>query len=43
MLLDTGADVTLIPKSAVDQLGVVHGSEEECELMGFDGSRSRNT
>jgi predicted aspartyl protease len=40
MLLDTGADVTLVPKSAVDRLGVTHGSEEEYELMGFDGSRS---
>jgi len=40
MLLDTGADVTLIPKSTVDQLGVAHSSEEEYELMGFDGSRS---
>ena len=29
MLLDTGADVTLIPKSAVDQLGVAHGAEGE--------------
>lgn len=41
MLLDTGADVTLLPKSAVNQLGELHGSEEETyELMGFDGSRS---
>lgn len=40
MLLDTGADVTLIPKSVVDRLGVAHGSEEEYELMGFDGTRS---
>jgi hypothetical protein len=40
MLLDTGADVTLIPQSAIEQLGVTHGSEEAYELMGFDGSRS---
>lgn len=40
MLLDTGADVTLVPKSVVDRLGVAHGSEEGYELMGFDGSRS---
>lgn len=40
MLLDTGADVTLVPKSVVDQLGVAHSSEEGYELVGFDGSRS---
>ena len=40
MLLDTGADVTLVPQSAVHQLGIAHSSEEEYELMGFDGSRS---
>lgn len=40
MLLDTGADVTLVPKLVVDRLGVTHGSEEGYELMGFDGSRS---
>lgn len=39
MLLDTGADVTLIPKSAVDELGLTPDSESY-ELMAFDGSRS---
>ena len=40
MLLDTGADVTLIPKSAVSELGLSAGSEESYELIAFDGSRS---
>jgi predicted aspartyl protease len=40
MLLDTGADVTLIPKSAVSELGLTAGSEESYELIAFDGSRS---
>jgi predicted aspartyl protease len=39
MLVDTGADVTLIPRIAADSLGLVLGGEEY-ELMGFDGSRS---
>lgn len=40
MLLDTGADVTLIPKSAVSELGLATGSGESYELIAFDGSRS---
>lgn len=40
MLLDTGADVTLIPRSAVSELGLQPDSEESYELMAFDGSRS---
>ena len=40
MLIDTGADVTLIPKSAVQELGLVPDSEESYELVAFDGSRS---
>jgi hypothetical protein len=40
MLLDTGADVTLIPKSAVDALGLTPGAEDSYELIAFDGSRS---
>lgn len=39
MLLDTGADVTLVPRSFVDPLGVAT-SPEEYELAGFDGSTS---
>ncbi|HKH47697.1 MAG TPA: retropepsin-like aspartic protease [Thermoanaerobaculia bacterium] len=40
MLLDTGADVTLIPRASIDQLGLAPDSEEGYELMGFDGSKS---
>ena len=39
LLMDTGADVTLLPKSAVDQIGV-SPLPQRYELMGFDGSRS---
>ena len=40
MLLDTGADVTLIPQSSVNQLGLNTDPNENYELMGFDGNTS---
>ncbi len=40
LLLDSGADITLLPRSAVAQLGVTADSAQRYELMGFDGSRS---
>lgn len=40
MLLDTGADVTLLPQAAVEQLGISVDSHEGYELIGFDGSMS---
>jgi Retroviral aspartyl protease. len=40
MLLDTGADVTLIPQSSVNQLGLTIEPNEGYELMSFDGSTS---
>jgi hypothetical protein len=40
MLLDSGADVTLIPRSAVVTLGITINPEVSYELMGFDGSIS---
>ena len=40
MLLDSGADVTLLPKAAVDVSGVAIVPGKHYELMGFDGSRS---
>lgn len=40
LLLDTGADVTLLPRAAVEQLGVQPIADQKYELMGFDGSRS---
>jgi hypothetical protein len=40
VLLDSGADVTLLPRAAAIQLGTAATLEQRCELMGFDGSRS---
>jgi hypothetical protein len=40
MLLDLGADVTLLPQFAVDFLGLETVSDERYELVGFDGSKS---
>lgn len=40
MLLDSGADVTLLPQAAVDQLGISASPDEGYELIGFDGSVS---
>lgn len=40
VLLDSGADVTLLPRAATNQLGSAATLAQRCELMGFDGSRS---
>ena len=40
MLLDSGADVTLIPTASVNQLGLIADADEIYELMGFNGSTS---
>ena len=40
VLLDTGADVTLLPRTAVERLGVPLLPDQRYELMSFDGSRS---
>lgn len=40
MLLDTGADVTLLPQAFIEQLGIRADSHSSYELMGFDGSVS---
>ena len=40
MLLDSGADVTLVPQASVDQLGIEINLNEGYELIGFDGSAS---
>ncbi len=37
MLVDTGADVTLLPREAVDKLGIATTGEEAYEVQGFDG------
>lgn len=40
LLLDTGADVTLLPRSSVERLGIAVNPTEGYELTGFDGSKS---
>ena len=40
LLLDTGADITLLPRAAVERLGVPPLAGQRYELMGFDGSKS---
>ena len=40
LLLDTGADVTLLPRLAAEQLGLKPIAGGGYELVGFDGSRS---
>ena len=40
MLLDTGADVSLIPESSIRQLGLALDPNEVYEWMGFDGRTS---
>jgi hypothetical protein len=40
MLLDTGADVTLLPQAFVQQLGISGDLNEGYELKGFDGNVS---
>jgi len=37
MLLDTGADVTLVPTNSVEHLGLSANATEIYELVGFDG------
>jgi predicted aspartyl protease len=39
LLIDTGADVTLLPRSAVDRMAIARVIETY-ELIGFDGTRS---
>ncbi|MCA1636179.1 MAG: hypothetical protein LC802_21430, partial [Acidobacteria bacterium] len=40
MLLDTGADVSLIPQASINLLGLTIASGTRYELVGFDGSSS---
>ncbi|HSZ55381.1 MAG TPA: hypothetical protein VK797_06960 [Tepidisphaeraceae bacterium] len=40
LLLDTGADVTLLPRAAVERLGIQTLAGQDCEIVGFDRSRS---
>lgn len=40
MLLDTGADATIVPRVVAGQLRVSPIPDQKYELMGFDGNRS---
>ena len=40
MLIDTGADITLLPRQCVSQLQVPIDPAGAYELIGFDGARS---
>ena len=40
MLIDSGADVTMLPSGYVRQLGVEANADEAYQLEGFDGSIS---
>jgi predicted aspartyl protease len=40
MLIDTGADVTLIPRQVIERLHLEITSARHYELVGFDGSTS---
>jgi hypothetical protein len=41
MLIDSGADFSLIPESCIKELGVEIDTETDIQLMGFDGSLSK--
>jgi hypothetical protein len=41
MLIDSGADATLLPKSAVASLGII-GTGERYQLAAFDGTTSES-
>src|SRR5687767_15647668 len=40
LLLDTGADVTLLPRTIVERLGVPVLTDRTFELVGFDGAKT---
>lgn len=40
LLIDSGADVTLLPKVSIDKLGIQIDQKLQYELAAFDGQRS---
>ena len=40
MLLDSGADVTLIPQMTLNRLDITYVKDKRYELIGFDGNTS---
>ena len=41
LLLDTGADITLLPRAAVERLDLTPVAESRYELTAFDGTKSQ--
>jgi predicted aspartyl protease len=41
MLIDTGADATVLPSNAVEQLGIPTEEDSEFEVQAFDGQTRR--
>jgi len=41
MLIDTGADATLLPSNAIEQLGIAVGEDTNIEVQVFDGEIKR--
>ncbi len=41
MLIDTGADATLLPSNAVEQLGIATENDSDFEVQVFDGEIKR--
>ena len=40
MLIDTGADVSLVPRAAVEELSITISKDASYKLIGFDGQRT---
>jgi hypothetical protein len=40
LLVDSGADVTLLPRRAIEELGVAPATGAGYEVAGFDGTKS---
>jgi hypothetical protein len=40
MLIDSGADVTLVPQQSIDLLGATVDLDTAYEIMGFDGRKN---
>jgi hypothetical protein len=40
MLLDTGADVSLVPRGTVERLGLAEGAADGFKVVSFDGTSS---
>jgi hypothetical protein len=41
MLIDSGADITLVPQACIDDLESTFDPEDSYELEGFDGQKSK--